>query len=184
MNQDSADGLVSTPKPSKLLTVILPLVLVIAGSIAIWSRIGTEYKSQKRMRLDGEWQTAYLNPDGTQVNGIMLLKQKGDTIEGLGNDPKSKFQVTGKLTQNPQGKAQIQLSKQYLRSDKQPLGKPIVYFGVVDGINPEGPYFMHISGLWKFQKASENSSPAQIVELTGKWEAALTQPRKDQSQPE
>lgn len=182
MNQNGADGLVSTPKPSKLLTVLLPLVLVVAGCIAIWSRIGTENKptaseSRQGMRVDGQWQTAYMNPDGTQVNGIMLLKQKGDTIEGWGTDPKSTFQVTGNLARNQQGKAQIKFSKQYTRSDKQPLGKPIVYFGVIDGINPDGPYFLHISGLWKIQKASGNGR----VEMTGKWEAALTEPRSDQS---
>ncbi|MBY0548406.1 MAG: hypothetical protein K2W95_14005 [Candidatus Obscuribacterales bacterium] len=186
MNQNGADGLVSTPKPSRLLTVLLPLVLVVAGCITIGSRIGTENKptakeSRQDMRLDGQWQTAYMNPDGTQVNGTMLLKQKGDSIEGLGSDTNSAFRVTGNLEGNQQGRAQIKLSKQCISSDKQPLGKPIVYFGVIDGINPDGPYFLHISGIWKFQKASGNSSPAQIVEITGKWEAALTEPAANQS---
>lgn len=192
MPQDGADGLVSNPKPKapKLLAVLLPLVLVVAGT-AVWLRIGSDEKSEKsevsqsttatesekKFRLDGEWQTAYMTSDGTQVNGIMSLTQKGDTIEGLGNDPKSAFQVTGRLARNQQGKVLIQLSKQFLSADKRPLGKPIAYFGVIDGITPGGPYFMHISGIWKFQKASKNSSPAQMGELTGKWEAALTKPR-------
>lgn len=80
MNQNGADGLVANPKPSKLLTVLLPLVLVVAGGIAIWSRTGTDpgksevtrstnaTESQQRMNLDGGWQTAYMNPDGTQRN--------------------------------------------------------------------------------------------------------------------
>ncbi len=125
--------------------------------------------------LTGQWQVAFRNPDGSKINGLMKLTQKGDVLQGSGSDPKAEYKVQGKLTQN-QGKQEVQLSKQYLNAQKTVIGKQIFYNGVIDNVNPKGPYFMHISGTWKFQKSTDGGPQGNGVELRGLWEAALTGP--------
>lgn len=107
--------------------------------------------------LSGNWQIAFKNADGTQSNGVMKLSQRGADIEGWGSDPKATFQIVGKLAHS-----NVILNKQYIDAQNRPVGERIVYSGIIDGVNPSGPYFLHMSGQWK------------VKDKQGVWEAALT----------
>ena len=124
------------------------------------------------MTLNGQWDFAYQNPNQSIGRGLLNLTQNGDNVEGYGVD-KTQFQIRGTLKGNT-----LTFNKQYVQGG-QPMGKPILYQGKIDYANanpPQGQPYVHISGVWQLTKREGFSWRAQIVSLSGKWEAALTKP--------
>ena len=122
--------------------------------------------------LNGQWEFAYQNPNGSIGHGLLTLKQSGGVVEGWGVD-KGQFQVRGDLKNG-----MLTFNKQYVENN-QPKGKPILYSGKIDYANPNPPAgqpFIHVSGVWKLTKREGYSWRAQIVSLSGKWEAQLVKP--------
>ncbi len=132
------------------------------------------------MSMSGTWTTAYRNPDGKQVDGVLSLLQRGDFLEGEGSDPKGTFNLAGQLSKGEQGKVQVRLEKQYVNESNAPLGIPIIYNANLDGVNPRGPFFLHVSGTWKFQKKTTGDHP-KTIEMQGEWEGALIKPSQEKS---
>lgn len=156
-----APGTQTAQPPQKTARAVNPAVAVAApGSI----------------NLNGQWMTAYRNPDGSQVNGLMTLTQKGANLAGTGGDANHQCSFEGQTGITKDGKVQVQLKKQNLTAQRQPLGPPLIYTGVVDAVAPQGPYFLHISGQWIARRPAAGKQPA--LEVKGDWEAALTKPAK------
>ncbi len=125
--------------------------------------------SAPSISLSGDWQTAQRNPDQSQVNGVMKITQSGTVLEGAGSDPNSEYRLSGEVVRTMEGHIQIQIEKQCLGPKKELKGSPVSIIAVIDGTNPKGPYFIHLSGLWKEEK-DDPSKPR------GAWEAALMKP--------
>ncbi len=142
------------------------------GGSAATSSGGGGSASTGGMTLTGQWDFAYQNPNQSIGRGLLSLTQNGTTIEGYGVD-KAQFQVRGTIKDST-----LTFNKQYVQAG-QPMGKPIVYQGKIDYANanpPQGQPYVHVSGVWQLTKREGFSWRAQIVQLSGRWEAALTKP--------
>lgn len=164
-----------------LIVLVSTLGSILGGLPNITANIqGQQQSSSDLNSLSGKWNFAYSNPNQSIGRGILNLTQSGDQIQGWGVD-KAQFSINGTYKNGT-----MQFNKQYLQGG-QPIGKPILYQGRIDGINanpqPGQPY-AHVSGVWQLVKREGFSWRAQIVTLQGRWEAALSEKGQSMSSAE
>lgn len=120
---------------------------------------------QSSPSLEGNWDYAFQNIDGSVCPGTFSLTQSANKIDANGVDGNGPFEIKGELS----GK-HITLKKSYRNST---VAAPIFLDGRIDSMVKSGKFYAHISGIWQFANK-------RILELPvkGKWEAGLTEPDK------
>lgn len=119
------------------------------------------------MKITGVWRFAS-QVNKTVCRGFMLIHQRGNQIFGTGKDNiGGTFRFAGTL----QGGGEMEFLKQYARSG-QDVGKPLSFHGTLDPMS--NPPFARGDFQTSFRQGY--SWRAQIVNVTGPWEAELVRP--------
>lgn len=120
--------------------------------------------SASSTNLSGRWELGFLGTNGQANQGTLNITQRGSDIDGWGVD-KAPFLIKGILAY-----PKLQFNKQYI-TNGQKQGKPILYSGTVDWVNPQPqPPFMHVAGVWTFSKRDGFGWRGQIVTRSNKFE--------------
>lgn len=132
--------------------------------------------------LGGDWEFGVGMADGRVMKGTVNLQQAGNTFSGMGVDNFGAFRVTNGVIKYPK----LQFQKGYIDQQGKAKGKPIMYVGAVDWVNPDPskgniPFLSHMYGQWQFQKRDGFGWRGQIVTKTGKWEAGQLRVDKTRS---
>jgi hypothetical protein len=140
------------------------LGLVFGAVGGMFSDITSSQRASNMPSLNGQYKFGYLIGQ-TVHRGQFVLEQKGNDIYGNGQDD-AQFAFSGKF--NP---PKIQFAKQYV-SNGQPVGKPILWSGVVDFPANSGP---HMQGTYSANIAQGVFRFRRVITVSGRWEARMTQ---------
>jgi hypothetical protein len=171
-------GITLSHKKAVLIACLVCLVLFIAIQ-SVCSIAGTflgavnQKLSTPKASLSGIWRFA-MQANKAQARGVMYVHQRGNQIYGSGRDTaKGPFKFSGSL----KGGGEIEFLKQYSQAG-QDIGKPITFRGDLD--TTSNPIFAKGDFQSTFRRGY--SWRAEIVNITGVWEAELIKPmEEDQS---
>lgn len=148
-----------------LALIIIPLFFMLVGSVgtAVTDMVASQ-QAQQMPPLTGQWEFAFQTGDKVH-RGKLILQQTGQEIRGNGRDQEY-FEFAGKLDGS-----HITFKKQYVIQG-QPVGKAVLWEGSIK-LKPNSPPF--ISGVYKQQIATGVFRLRKVIEVTGRWEARMTQ---------